>query len=62
MAPQPKLVRSRAAAVPGLAPAAAPAYSAAQIVGGFLAIAAIRALSPNLTPADASQVVVPHQS
>ncbi len=46
----------------GIAPASAPAYIAAQIAGGILAIAAIRALYPNLSPADASEIVVPHPS
>jgi arsenate reductase len=44
----------------GIAPASAPAYIAAQAVGGIVAIAAIKALYPALTPADASEVVVPH--
>jgi glycerol uptake facilitator-like aquaporin len=44
----------------GIAPASAPAYVAAQLVGGALAVAAIRALFPVLTPAQAAEVVVHH--
>lgn len=46
----------------GIAPASVAAYIGAQIVGGILAIAAIRALYPNLTPADASEILAPHRS
>ena len=46
----------------GIAPASVPAYIAAQAVAGIIAIAAIRALYPALTPADAATVVVPHPS
>jgi arsenate reductase len=46
----------------GIAPTSAPAYITAQITGGILAIAAIRALYPALTPADAADVLVPHPS
>jgi arsenate reductase len=44
----------------GIAPASAPAYIAAQVIGGAVAIAAIKALYPALTPADAAEIVVPH--
>ncbi len=44
----------------GIAPTSAPAYIAAQLVGGLVAIAAIKALYPALTPADAADVVVAH--
>jgi glycerol uptake facilitator-like aquaporin len=44
----------------GIAPASAPAYIAAQLIGGGLAIAAIKALYPTLTAADAAEIVVPH--
>jgi len=44
----------------GIAPASAPAYIVAQAVGGIVAIAAINALYPALTPADAAQIIVPH--
>jgi glycerol uptake facilitator-like aquaporin len=44
----------------GIAPASAPAYIAAQAIGGIVAVVAIRALYPALTPADAAEVVVAH--
>jgi arsenate reductase len=44
----------------GIAPASAPAFVAAQAIGGILAIAAIKALYPALTPAEAAEIVVPH--
>jgi arsenate reductase len=44
----------------GIAPASVPAYIAAQVIGGAVAIAAIKALYPALTPADAAEIVVPH--
>jgi glycerol uptake facilitator-like aquaporin len=44
----------------GIAPASAPAYIAAQAIGGIVAVVAIRALYPALTPADAAEVVIPH--
>jgi arsenate reductase len=45
----------------GIAPASAPAYVAAQLVGGVLAVGAIRVLYPDVTPAAAADVVVPHE-
>jgi glycerol uptake facilitator-like aquaporin len=44
----------------GIAPASVPAFIAAQIIGGVLAVAVIRALYPGVTPAEAAEVVVPH--
>ncbi len=44
----------------GIAPASAPAYIAAQVVGGALAVAVIRALYPRLTPAEAADIIFPH--
>ena len=44
----------------GIAPASAPAYVVAQLVGGALALALIRALYPDITPQVAAEVVVPH--
>jgi len=44
----------------GIAPASVPAYIAAQAVGGALAILAIRTLYPDVTPAEAATVLVPH--
>ncbi|MGH3403874.1 MAG: aquaporin [Streptosporangiaceae bacterium] len=46
----------------GIAPASAPAYIGAQLIGGALAVAVIRALYPQLTPAQAASIVVPHGS
>ncbi|MGI8801072.1 MAG: aquaporin [Solirubrobacteraceae bacterium] len=45
----------------GIAPASAPGYIAAQVLGGCLAIGAIRTLYPRLTPAEASAILVPHE-
>jgi glycerol uptake facilitator-like aquaporin len=44
----------------GIAPASVPAFIGAQLVGGVLAVAAIRALYPGFTAATASEVTVPH--
>jgi glycerol uptake facilitator-like aquaporin len=44
----------------GIAPASAPAFIAAQVIGGALAVLVIRALYPRLAPADAAEVIVPH--
>ncbi len=43
----------------GIAPASAPAFIGAQILGGALAVVVIRALYPRLTPAQAASIVVP---
>jgi glycerol uptake facilitator-like aquaporin len=44
----------------GIAPSSAPAFIVAQVIGGALAVAAIRALYPRLTPEQAADIVVPH--
>ncbi|MGI8410893.1 MAG: hypothetical protein ACR2QA_00030 [Solirubrobacteraceae bacterium] len=44
----------------GTAPDSAPAFVIAQTVGGVLAWLAIRVLYPDVTPADAADVVLPH--
>ncbi len=44
----------------GIAPSSAPAFIAAQVVGGGLAVVVVRALYPRLTAADAAEIVVPH--
>jgi glycerol uptake facilitator-like aquaporin len=44
----------------GIAPASVPAYVIAQLVGAGLAVAVIRALYPDVTPAQAAEVVLPH--
>lgn len=46
----------------GIAPASIPAYVIAQLVGGAVAIAAIRTLYPDLSPAEAAEAVVPHET
>jgi glycerol uptake facilitator-like aquaporin len=43
----------------GIAPASVPAFIAAQVLGGALAVAVIRALYPGVTPAEAASVVIP---
>jgi glycerol uptake facilitator-like aquaporin len=43
----------------GIAPSSVPSFVGAQVVGGVLAFAVIKALYP-LTPAEAGDVVVPH--
>jgi len=44
----------------GIAPASVPAFIAAQVLGGALAVVVIRALYPGVTPAQAASVVLPH--
>jgi arsenate reductase len=44
----------------GIAPASVPAFIVAQVIGGVLAIAVIRALYPDITPAEAATVALPH--
>jgi arsenate reductase len=44
----------------GIAPASVPAFVIAQALGGLLALLGIRALYPDVTPADAATVVLPH--
>jgi arsenate reductase len=44
----------------GIAPSSVPAFIAAQIIGGGLAVVVIRALYPRLTPAEAAEIIVPH--
>jgi arsenate reductase len=44
----------------GIAPAAAPGYIAAQLVGSAVAVATIRTLYPDITPVDAAAAVIPH--
>jgi arsenate reductase len=45
----------------GIAPSSVPAFISAQIVGGVLAVVVIRVLYPDVSPADAAEIVVPHQ-
>jgi glycerol uptake facilitator-like aquaporin len=44
----------------GIAPSSVPTFVAAQLVGGAVAIAVIRALYPDVTPEEAADVVLPH--
>ena len=44
----------------GIAPASVPTFIVAQLVGGACAILAIRVLYPDVTPAEASELVLPH--
>jgi len=46
----------------GIAPASAPLFIAAQVIGGALAVLVIRVLYPGVTPAEAAEVTVPHLS
>jgi glycerol uptake facilitator-like aquaporin len=44
----------------GIAPASVLSFIGAQIIGGALAIAIIKALYPAITPAEAAGIIVPH--
>ena len=46
----------------GIAPSSVPAFIAAQIVGGALAVVVIRALYPRLTPSQAADILFPHHA
>src|ERR1700747_3091242 len=46
----------------GIAPASVPSFVGAQVVGGVLALGLIRLLYPDVTPAQAATVIVPHAS
>lgn len=45
----------------GIAPASVPSFVVAQIVGGALALVAVRVLYPDITREEAAEVVVPHR-
>ena len=45
----------------GIAPASVPSFIVAQLVGGCLAVLAVRTLYPHVTPEQAAQVIVPHR-
>jgi arsenate reductase len=45
----------------GIDPASAPVFIAAQLIGGVIAIGAIRTLYPDITPSEAAEIMVPHQ-
>jgi glycerol uptake facilitator-like aquaporin len=44
----------------GIAPSSAPGYIAAQLIGGVCAILLVRVLYPDVTPAEAADVLLPH--
>ncbi len=46
----------------GIAPASVPGFVAAELVGGIAAIAVLRTLYPHVTPDQAAQVVLPHDT
>lgn len=45
----------------GIAPASTPGFIAAQLIGGAVAIGLIRALYPDITPAEAAEAIVPQE-
>jgi glycerol uptake facilitator-like aquaporin len=45
----------------GIAPASVPGFVVAQLIGGLLAIGIVRALYPDITPAEAADVMVPRE-
>ncbi len=44
----------------GIAPSSVPSFVAAQIVGGALAVIVIKVLYPDITPAEAADIMFPH--
>jgi glycerol uptake facilitator-like aquaporin len=44
----------------GIAPSSVPAFVVAQLVGGAVAIGALRVLYPDITPDEAAEVMLPH--
>ena len=46
----------------GIAPSSVPSFVGAQIVGGLVAVGLIRLFYPDVSPAEAAAVVVPHSS
>ncbi|HUA12601.1 MAG TPA: MIP/aquaporin family protein [Solirubrobacteraceae bacterium] len=46
----------------GIAPSSVPGFIVAQLVGGGAAVLALRALYPDVTPAEAADVVLPHNA
>lgn len=44
----------------GIAPASVPSFILFQLIGGVVAIVVIRALYPDITPEDASEIMLPH--
>ena len=52
--------RKFSATFAGIAPSSVPAFIAAQVIGGALAVGVIRVLYPGVTPAEAADIIVPH--
>jgi arsenate reductase len=46
----------------GIAPGSVLSFIGAQIIGGALAVAIIKALYPGITPADAAAIIFPHDN
>ena len=46
----------------GIAPASVPAFVTAQLVGGLAALTMTRVLYPDITPAEAAEAVMPHET
>jgi glycerol uptake facilitator-like aquaporin len=44
----------------GIAPASAPAFVVAQVIGGVAAFILVKALYPGVTPSEAADIIVPH--
>jgi glycerol uptake facilitator-like aquaporin len=44
----------------GIAPSSVPSFTGAQVIGGAVAVAVIKALYPKVTAAQAAEVIVPH--
>jgi glycerol uptake facilitator-like aquaporin len=44
----------------GIAPSSGPSFIGAQVIGGAIAVAVIKALYPKVTAAQAAEVIVPH--
>ena len=45
----------------GIAPSSVPSYIVAELIGGAVAIGVIRALYPDITPEEASEIMLPHE-
>ena len=54
------MARSLSDTFAGIAPASVPGFVVAQLLGGACAVLAVRVLYPGVTPADASEVILPH--
>jgi glycerol uptake facilitator-like aquaporin len=46
----------------GISPSSVPSFVAAQVVGGALAVIVIKVLYPDITPAEAADIMFPHSS